>query len=64
VSQDIILYGGVSPLVGFDFLQQQVNLIRRFLSNAQTPDSAITRLVIQHSPKLPQINHQRGEIGA
>jgi hypothetical protein len=29
-------------LVGFDVLQQQVNLIRRFLSNAQTPDSAIT----------------------
>jgi hypothetical protein len=23
-------------------LQQQVNLIRRFLSNAQTPDSVIT----------------------
>ena len=29
-------------MVGFDVLQQQVNLIRRFLSNAQTPDSAIT----------------------
>ena len=31
-------------MVGFDVLQQQVNLIRRFLSNAQTPDSAITPL--------------------
>jgi hypothetical protein len=29
-------------LVGFDVLQQQINLIRRFLSNAQTPDSGIT----------------------
>jgi hypothetical protein len=31
-------------LVGFDVSQQQVNLIRRFNSNAQTPDSTITRL--------------------
>jgi di/tricarboxylate transporter len=29
-------------LVGFDVLQQQINLIRRFNSNAQTPDSGIT----------------------
>jgi len=28
-------------LVGFDVLQQQINLIRRFFSNAQTPDSVI-----------------------
>jgi hypothetical protein len=30
-------------LVGFDVLQQQINLIRRFFSNALTPDSLITR---------------------
>jgi hypothetical protein len=29
-------------LVGFDVSQQQINLIRRFNSNVQTPDSAIT----------------------
>jgi hypothetical protein len=29
-------------LVGFDVLQQQINPIRRFNSNAQTPDSGIT----------------------
>jgi hypothetical protein len=29
-------------LVGFDVLQQQINLIRRFFSNALTPDSLIT----------------------
>jgi len=29
-------------LVGFDVLQQQVNLIRRFNSIVQTPDSGIT----------------------
>jgi hypothetical protein len=28
-------------LVGFDVLQQQINLIRRFFSNVQTPDSGI-----------------------
>jgi hypothetical protein len=31
-------------LVGFDVSQQQINLIRRFNSNVQTPDSAITRV--------------------
>jgi HAMP domain-containing protein len=31
-------------LVGFDVSQQQINLIRRFNSNVQTPDSAITHL--------------------
>jgi hypothetical protein len=29
-------------LVGFGVLQQQINLIRRFFSNPQTPDSGIT----------------------
>jgi hypothetical protein len=29
-------------LVGFGVLQQQINLIRRFFSNVQTPDSVIT----------------------
>jgi hypothetical protein len=33
-------------LVGFDVLQQQINPIRRFNSNAQTPDSGITPLLI------------------
>jgi hypothetical protein len=37
------LYRRVSPLVGFAVLQQQINPIRRFFSNAQTPDSDITR---------------------
>jgi hypothetical protein len=32
-------------LVGFDVSQQQINLIRRFNSNVQTPDSPITRLL-------------------
>ena len=31
-------------MVGFGVLQQQINLIRRFFSNVQTPDSVITRL--------------------
>ncbi|MDA1023684.1 MAG: hypothetical protein O2817_10145, partial [Proteobacteria bacterium] len=39
----ILSHSGVSPLVGFDVLQQQVNLIRRFNSNVQTPDSVITQ---------------------
>ncbi|HJN24649.1 MAG TPA: hypothetical protein QGG18_02980, partial [Rhodospirillales bacterium] len=36
-------HSGVSPLVGFGVLQQQINLIRRFFSNVQTPDSVITQ---------------------
>jgi len=38
-------------LVGFDVLQQQINPIRRFNSNAQTPDSGITlwALLLNHN---------------
>jgi hypothetical protein len=36
-----LCHSGVSPLVGFDVSQQQINLIRRFFSNAQTPHLAI-----------------------
>jgi len=38
-------HSGVSPLVGFDVLQQQINLIRRFFSNGQTPDSGLTHRI-------------------
>jgi len=45
-------------LVGFGVLQQQINLIRRFFSNVQTPDSVITPVTIDkdynwvaHPPK-------------
>jgi hypothetical protein len=37
-------------LVGFGVLQQQINLIRRFFSNPQTPDSGITHTVFQKTP--------------
>jgi anti-anti-sigma regulatory factor len=50
-------------LVGFDVLQQQVNLIRRFLSNAQTPDSAITRLsILLMTSKLLQASSRQMKI--
>jgi hypothetical protein len=59
-------------LVGFDVSQQQINLIRRFNSNVQTPDSAITlRLAIfdvsrrrHSSPVLPKVMFQNvGALG-
>ena len=45
-------------MVGFGVLQQQINLIRRFFSNPQTPDSGITPLAM--SAHRPSMNSIRG----
>jgi hypothetical protein len=46
-------------LVGFDVSQQHVNLIRRFNSNAQTPDSSITRNWNVSSPNVPVTDYNQ-----
>ena len=37
------------PFGWFDVLQQQINLIRRYNSNGQTPDAAITKKITEET---------------